>query len=403
MSAVAMSGRERALAAIRSPNARVILRELLGKGPRSRSAIAQATRLTETAVSRAAQRLIAEGVLAEGKQLVERSGPGRPSVELEFGSGFYVAGIGIRGYTQWVELRRLGGEPIVSEQFACEDLTDPIAVLRRCCNELDALLRNRRVPRHRVLNVGVLIVGVVDPATGTVLRAENLGWRRVEVKRILEDLTDFPLTIETMLNGMNLQQRVQASAPLGNSLLVSVALGIGASVIVDGRITRGCDFAAGQLGHLRSRGSTMRCVCGRIGCLDTVASGRAILRENGLLESGARFGMRELAGRFRKLSSAAQSHPDLAGALARAGHELGNAIGGAIALLDPREIVFTGFVIDDDHYFDAVRDELSWYRTGTSAQRVDFIRRQQGGEGAPSMSAALSLAAEAADRTEVPD
>jgi predicted NBD/HSP70 family sugar kinase len=398
-----MSARARALAAIRSPAARVIIRELLGKGPRSRSAIAQSTGLTETAVSRAAQRLIAEGVLAEGKQLVERAGPGRPSVELEFGSSFYVAGIGIRGYTQWVELRRLGGELIVSEQFVCEDLTDPIAVLRRCCEELDALLRSRRVPRHRVLNVGVLIVGVVDPMTGTVLRAENLGWRRVEVKRILDELTDYPSTIETMLNGMNLHHRVQASSPIGNSLLVSVALGIGASVVIDGRITRGCGFAAGQLGHQRSRNSTLRCVCGRIGCLDTVASGRAILQENGLLEPGKRFGTRELAVRFRKLSSAAQSHPDIAAALARAGHELGSAIGGAIALIDPREIIFTGFVIEDDHYYDAVRDELSWYRTGTSAQRVELIRRQHGGEGAPSMSAALSLSAERESRAEVPN
>ena len=244
VSAVAMSARERVLAAIRSPNASAILRELLGKGPRSRSAIAQAMQLTETAVSRAAQRLIVEGVLVEGKHLAERSGPGRPSVELEFGPGFYVAGIGIRGYTQWVELRRLGGEPIVSEHFACEDLTDPIAVLRRCCKELDTLLRARRIPRHRVLNVGVLIVGVVDPATGTVLRAENLGWRRVEVKQILEAFTDFPLTFETMLNGMNLHQGVQASKSPENSLLVSVALGIGASVVVDGRITHGSGFAA---------------------------------------------------------------------------------------------------------------------------------------------------------------
>lgn len=394
VSAVAMSARERVLAAIRSPNAPAILRELLGKGPRSRSAIAQAMQLTETAVSRAAQRLIVEGVLVEGKHLAERSGPGRPSVELEFGPGFYVAGIGIRGYTQWVELRRLGGEPIVSEHFACEDLTDPIAVLRRCCKELDTLLRARRIPRHRVLNVGVLIVGVVDPATGTVLRAENLGWRRVEVKQILEAITDFPLTFETMLNGMNLHQGVQASKSPENSLLVSVALGIGASVVVDGRITHGSGFAAGQLGHLRSRNSTLRCVCGRVGCLDTIASGRAILRENGLLEGSAQFGMRELAERFRKLSATARSHPDVAAALGRAGHELGAAIGGAIALLDPGDIVFTGFVIDDDHYFDAVRDELSWYRTGTSAQRADFIRRPQGGEGAPSMIAALSLAAE---------
>src|SRR5690606_4905743 len=141
---------------------------------------------------------------------------------------------------------------------------------------------------------------------------ENLGWRRVEVRRILGELIDYPVTIETMLNGMNWSQRLAADSASGNMLLVSVALGIGASLIIDGRLTRGSGFAAGQLGHVRSRSSNLPCVCGRTGCLDTTASGRAILKAHGLLGTGNPFPVRALSSRFAQLSSAAQSRPEVA-------------------------------------------------------------------------------------------
>jgi hypothetical protein len=57
--------------------------------------------------------------------------------------------------------------------------------------------------------------------------------------------------------------------------------------------------------------------------------------------------------------------------------------------------VFTGFVTEDEHYYEAVVDELVWYQVGTSAQRPRCVRRQQDGEGAPSMLAAMHLTARA--------
>lgn len=391
LSKVLIPARERALAALRSVNAKLVLRELLMKGARSRVAIAHATGLTETAVSRATQKLIAEGVIVEGRQVSAHVGPGRPSVELEFGAGYFVAGIGIRGYAQWVEVRRLDGKSFVSEPFACSELTDPIAVLRRCCDELDALLKSSRIPRHRVLRLGVLIAGVVDPASGTVLRAENLGWRRVEVTQILQSMVPYCVDVETILNGMNFQQAFHEGRPAKNTLLVNVALGIGASLVVNEGVTRGTGFAAGQLGHMRSRTSTIECVCGRIGCLDTIASGRAILKSHGKLKSEQQFHAPALVEHFRELSSVAYARPDVARSLMEAGKELGRAVGSAIALLDPEEIVFTGFVTEDDHFFNAVLDELTWYRTGSSAQRVECVRRQQSGERAASLIAAIGL------------
>ena len=95
--------------------------------------------------------------------------------------------------------------------------------------------------------------------------------------------------------------------------------------------------------------------------------------------------------RFRQLTHEAQSRPDVAKQLQEAGRELGIAVSAAIPLIDPEKIAFTGFVVEDDYFFNAVMDELLWYGVGNSAQRVHAERFQNSGEGAPTSFASLSL------------
>src|SRR5699024_804548 len=295
--------RHDALASIDSSGGRRVLRQLLKSGPCSRRQIAQTTGLTEVAVSRSAQRLIAAGVLVEKKLVNVRTQRGRPSIDLHFSQQYFVAGIGIRGYTQWVEVRTFGGELIDLRKFSCQDLTDPDSVLRDCSNELKSLLAARRIPMQRILHLGILIVGVIDPHTGWVVRAENLGWGRVEIRKRVSRLTGLPVSVENMLNGMNLQQQLESSSDCESTLLVSVALGIGASVIIDDQVVRGHGAAAGQLGHQKSLSSQRICLCGRMGCLDTVASGRALLLANQMIDTNTSPIQDGFVARFRELRS----------------------------------------------------------------------------------------------------
>lgn len=381
--------RDNALASISYSHGREVLREILKKGPCSRIHLSQTTGFSEVAVSRIVKKFIESGLLLEKRHTTTMTRRGRPSIDLCFSSNYYVAGIGIRGYEQWVEVRTFGGELIELKKFTCRDLFEPTKVLQKCYQELERLFTAKSLSKKRILHLGVLIVGVVD--SGWVIRSENLGWRHFDIQYHMKQLTDIPISVETMLNGMNLQQQFEWSSEFESTLLVSVALGIGSSIIVEDRLVKGHSASAGQIGHQRARSSQRSCLCGRIGCLDTVASGRALLQTNTIVDDRKWHTTGGFISHFQKLSQEAQSRPELAMKFRDAGKELGFAVAAAIPIIDPERVAFTGFVIDDDLVFDGVMEELNWYKAGTSAQPIDVIRYQTSGEGAPSFFATLSL------------
>ncbi|WP_043496386.1 ROK family protein, partial [Streptomyces viridosporus] len=117
-------------------------------------------------------------------------------------------------------------------------------------------------------------------------------------------------------------------------LHVSAEIGIGAAVVVDGRLLRGNRGFAGELGHVPVRPEGPECACGGRGCLEQYAGEEAVLRAAGLEPGEDRVGL--LAGR------AEQGDADVRRALRDAGTALGIALTGAVNLLDPESVVLGG-------------------------------------------------------------
>ncbi|GAA3292124.1 hypothetical protein GCM10020295_10610 [Streptomyces cinereospinus] len=115
---------------------------------------------------------------------------------------------------------------------------------------------------------------------------------------------------------------------------VSAEIGIGAGVVVDGRLLRGTRGFAGELGHVPVRPDGPECACGGRGCLEQYAGEEAVLRAAGLEPGADRVGL--LAGR------ATDGDEDVRRALRDAGEALGMALTGAVNLLDPEGVVLGG-------------------------------------------------------------
>jgi predicted NBD/HSP70 family sugar kinase len=353
-------------------NPRTILREIFVRGPSSRSDLAKATGLTGAAISRITRQLLDEGILLEGEKLEVTGKLGRKFVALTFGTDRYVVGIGVQAVSQWVEVANLQGHTVGRRSFAMTSVSDASAVLDRCAAEVEQILGEARIEKSKVFGVGVSVVGVVDIHTGTVIRAENLGWKNVPVTRILGERLGLPVYAENFLNSVMLASNSFAMRTRErHSVLVVVSLGIGASILLNGKVVAGSKFAAGQIGHVRVPGAEGQCTCGRIGCLDTVASGRAILAHFGLLHphelinSATHKTALEL---FHDLSARAETAPEVAKGLFDAGRALGDVLGVVTGLLDPETIVLSGMVCEARDYFDGVRHSLSWYSEGSSRQ-----------------------------------
>ena len=130
-----------------------------------------------------------------------------------------------------------------------------------------------------VRSVGVGVPGRVDPATGWVRRAVNLGWRELPAGSELSSLLGVRCLLEndSRLAALG-ARRLVGNPPPQHMVYVSVGTGIAAGLILDGRVYRGAHGLAGEVGHMVVAPGGPPCKCGARGCLEALAAGPAIAR-----------------------------------------------------------------------------------------------------------------------------
>lgn len=134
--------------------------------------------------------------------------------------------------------------------------------------------------QNQITAVCLGVPGSVNPYTGLIAMAPNLGLNNFNIKEKLKSLFPYPVLIE---NDVNLGALGVKYFGIGKEakdiLVVFVGTGIGAGFILDGKLFRGADFAAGEIGHLKVKKDGPRCGCGNYGCFEAVASRSAIDRD----------------------------------------------------------------------------------------------------------------------------
>jgi glucokinase len=217
-------------------------------------------------------------------------------------------------------------------------------------------LADRAAKGATVDAVGVGFGGPVDTPRGIVRTSFYVpGW------------DDYPLAAETskqygvpsiVLNDANAgalgEQRWGAGRGVSDVLYVTVSTGIGAGLVLGGRLHTGAHGLSGELGHLLISEDGPLCACGRRGCLEAIASGTAIARA-AREELDARCGQGALLRASadahgldaRVVGEAARQGDEIAVAvLAQAGHALGIGLAAVVSLCDPAAIVLGGSVVE---------------------------------------------------------
>lgn len=348
----------------RAQNRLAVLRRLLAHGPVSRTRIAEETGLTAAAISRIVRELIAAGIVVEGETHGPADRPGRRFVRLAFASsGLYVVGLGFEAFSQGLTIANLRGEPVAERRLRLGSLRDPVAALEAVTDAVASLMGEAGVTPEQVLGLGVAIVGIVDRDGGRVLRAPPLGWSGVPVAALLRERLGFPVVVENLLHANNQAERdFGITRDCRTILLVRTSLSVGASALIEGAPVRGARFAAGQIAHVPVPGAAGRCLCGAVGCLETVASGRAVLA----VATDRPFDALPLADvrrHGRELEDLLGDGSDrVTAALGEAGHRLGAALEPVLATLDPERLVLAGPVGRHPGYVAGVRSGLATHR-----------------------------------------
>ncbi|MFB6888866.1 ROK family protein [Kitasatospora sp. NPDC056327] len=315
---------------------------VIARTPRSRAEVAAETGLTRAAVSSLAEELIAAGLVVEEGPAAPSGKVGRPGTALALDPGG-PAGLGaeigvehlgacvvdLRGEVRsWrrQEIRNRGRQPAAV-------MADLAELLRRAAAEAGL----------RPAGLALAVPGPVGADGALLRRAANLGWRDVGVAAELRpalraagaaDLAGLPVRADNEANLGGLAELWLGGGPQ-HFLHVSAEAGIGAAIVVDGRLLRGARGCAGELGHVPVRPDGPRCACGAHGCLEQYAGESAVLRAAGL--EGVRGDWVALLA-----ERAGAGDEEVRAALGGAGSALGTAVAGAVNLLDPAEVVLGG-------------------------------------------------------------
>ncbi len=252
-------------------------------GARTRPELARRSGLGRTVVSQRLGQLEAAGLVTEGD--LGTSTGGRAPRELRFRADagvLLVASLGVTGFDAGVA--DLSGRLVDHRSRAWDIATGPEASLSRVENLFDELLADRGAPA--VWGVGLGVPGPVEFASGRPVAPPIMpGWDGYPVRDRLATRYDAPAFVDNEVNLMALgEYRAGRGVGSPDLVLVKIGTGIGAGLISGGRLHRGAQGSAGDIGHVGLTGSVpgaeqVVCRCGNVGCLEAFAGGAALARD----------------------------------------------------------------------------------------------------------------------------
>jgi glucokinase len=263
-------------------------------------------------------------------------------------------------------------------------------------------LRAAGVTRDGVSIAGVSFGGPIDYSAGKVITCHHLpGWEGVPVREIVRKRTGLPVVVDNDANAAALAETLFGAARgCQHVIYVTVSTGVGAGLVLNGRVHRGANSMAGELGHMHLVPYGPRCSCEKLGCLESVAAGWAIARAaRDALAGGADSILRRLPPAELSAEDVCQAAPTdaLAGRIMeRTGECLGLALARAANLIDPDAIVVGGGVAQSGEVLMApLRASFERYVIPEVAEGLRLVQSELGARVGVLGAAALA-------KTEIP-
>ena len=269
---------------------------------------------------------------------------GRRPTFLRLNDDRVIIGVDIRPLQITVALADVNGK--FTSQEVMPTTADPKTAIDGVIARIQRLLRS--CGGKKVEGIGISLPGRIEPGSGRLVFAPNLRWTDFDIAEAVQKATGFDVEMENAANACVLAAVWFDHVESRNLVVVTVSEGIGAGVLVNGRLARGFSGMAGEFGHVPLDPDGPLCSCGSHGCWEVFASNRAALRY--YFESSAQTGLS-----FQDLLSLAdQGDGRAAKALETMAQFLGRGMRMIVAGLDPEQIVIIGDLTRSWHRFGPV-------------------------------------------------
>ncbi|WP_203340885.1 ROK family transcriptional regulator [Planococcus beijingensis] len=360
---------------MKSVNKSMILNKIRKDGPISRAQIARETNLTPPTVSSNVKELI-EQKMVEESDVGQSLGGRKPTMLVINTEAFYIIGVDAGPESIECIVADLAGKrlqrsetklqlPINNRQFM-DAIKQGIA---DCLQELPET-------QDKVIGIGVAMHGVVDVAAGVSLYAPNLGLSDIPIKEELEKAFGLEVKVENDARAMALGEYWFGNhGELESMLAVNIGRGVGAGLIIEGKLYHGSSDIAGEIGHMTIDLHGEICECGNQGCLQTFVTGPAIARKVAVKTSTDSLTAEDV------YEQAIQGNDDFAAILTEAGKAMGVGLTNLIHIVNPEKIVLGGGVSKAEKFIlPAIRETIRASALTPSASQTTVEVSNLGGD-----------------------
>jgi predicted NBD/HSP70 family sugar kinase len=264
---------------LKSANERVVLSLVYRQPGISRNEIAQRSELSPAAITGIVGRLLDAGLVREERTEAQGKLGRRPTALYVVPQSRLLCGVEITTSGATVAIAGLDGEVIRQSDIAFDE--NPHRFLSAIHKAILDVIRNEP---HPVLGVSVSVPGTMDPESGRIVAATNLHWRDVDAMALIRPGIAQPIFWENNSNLSAVAERWFRSTdlkPLDDFVFVTLRVGLGSGLIINGKLARGARAHAGEYGHSILYPDGRKCICGNRGCWEEYASDRALQREYG--------------------------------------------------------------------------------------------------------------------------
>ncbi|MCP3028044.1 ROK family transcriptional regulator [Halobacillus sp. A5] len=384
---------------MKSINRSIILNMIRVDGPISRADIAKSTRLTPPTVSNIVKELLDTELVVETTQ-GESKGGRKPTLLAINADRFYILGIDVGRYKMNIVITNLFGEIQHTSDVFIKEHPDNEDIIEAMKNGIHHIFQCGDLPSEKFIGIGIGMHGIVDTEKGISLFAPSFHLHNIPIKEELEKEFNMIVKVENDARTMTLGEAWFGNGSDADNIVgVNVGHGIGAGIMINGKLFHGDNSLAGEIGHVTIDLSGPQCSCGNYGCLQALAAGPAIaahaIKE---LKKGKQSIVRAIVeGRLEQVDGAAvyegakQGDEFCIQLLHQTGRYLGIGLTNLIHTLNPKLIIIGGGISKAERFLMNGIEETIQSRGLTEHAKETSIVQSKLGEQASAVGACVLI------------
>ena len=268
---------------LRYNNSKAVMRFIQENRPEpiSRADIAKAVKMSPTSITRIIASLLEHNLIRQ-EEAFSKGGVGRNGINIGINKDAFLS-LGLAIDCDYLKVCIINCDRAVVAEDMCRvdnGQADAWELLRMGAGLFRKLCQSSGISEKAITCVGISCCGLIDSQKGGVLFSPQLGWKNISLKEMAQEIFGLPVCVDNDIKMAVIGATFQSPEMCHEDVAyLTMGSGLGIAVLYQGRIIRGVNNAAGEVGHTMFSKEGRLCACGKRGCLSAYLSEPGVIRE----------------------------------------------------------------------------------------------------------------------------